>query len=436
MIRFCLAAFLALAAALPARAIEIVPVTSPGGITAWLVEDHTIPIVTIEASFRGGAVFDPEGKAGATNLMAALLEEGSGEMDATEFAEAREALASRFGFSGGLDAVSVSAEFLAENRDASVELLRQALVEPRFDEEAFERVRGQVLSSLASDETDPDAIAGRAFFAQVFEGHPYARPVDGTPESVAGLGLPDIRAAHEAALVRDRLDVAVVGAITPEELAPLLDRLFGDLPAEGLPLPEVAEPRVSGGTTVIDLDIPQSVVVFGQSGIARDDPDFIPAFVLDHILGGGGFGSRLTEEIREERGLTYGIGTYLAPNDFGWLYMGSFSSANERVAEALGILREEWERMAEGGVTEEELAAAKQFLTGAYPLRFDGNGRIAQQLLGIQTAGLGLDYVNERNALVEAVTREDIARVAERLLRPGELTTVVVGRPEGVDATN
>lgn len=437
MIRIAAGLALALALALPARAqIAIEEVTSPGGITAWLVEDQTIPIVTLEASFQGGAALDPEGQAGVANLMAALLEEGAGDLSATAFAEARDSLATHFGFGAERDAVTVSAEFLAENRDASVELLRQALVEPRFDEDAVARVKAQVLAGLRSDETDPQAIASREFFARVFEGHPYARPVEGTIEEVERLGAAEIRAAHAAALVRDRLSVAVVGAITAEELAPMLDEIFGALPAEGPPLPEVAEPNVSGETTVIDLDIPQSVVLFGQSGIARDDPDFIPAYVLDQILGGGGFSSRLTQEIREKRGLTYGISTFLAPNDFGWLYLGQFSSANARVAEALDILRREWQRMAEGGVTQQELADAKQYLTGAYPLRFDGNARIAAQLLGIQTAGLGLNYVNERNALVDAVTRDDIARVADRLLRPEEMTTVIVGRPEGVTARN
>ncbi len=237
-------------------------------------------------------------------------------------------------------------------------------------------------------------------------------------------------------MTRDRLRVAAVGDISPEQLGLLLDRLFGDLPATGPDLPPVADPVADGGTTVIDLAIPQSVVVFGQPGLERDDPDFIPAFVLDHILGGGGFGSRLTEEMRERRGLTYGVYTYLAPGDFGALYMGSFSSSNERVSEALDILRAEWTRMAEGGVTEAELTKAKQYLTGAFPLRFDGNQRIADQLLGLQTAGLGIDYVNERNALVEAVTAEDIVRVAGRLLDPERLTTVVVGRPEGLAPSN
>lgn len=437
MIRLFAGLAILIAAALPARAqIEIVPVTSPGGITAWLVEDQTIPIITIEASFRGGAVLDAPEKAGATNLMAALLEEGAGEMSATDFARAREDLAARFSFDGRLDSVSVSAEMLAENRDASIELLRAALIEPRFDADAFERVRAQVVASLRSDETDPQTMASRAFFAKAFDGYPYARPVDGTLETVAALKLEDMREAYRNALVRDRLYIAVVGAITPDELAPLLDRLVSDLPVGGPPLPEIATPELNGSTTVIDLDIPQSVVVFGQPGIARDDPDFIPAFVLDHILGGGGFGSRLTEEIREKRGLTYGVGTYLAPYDFGWLYQGQFSSSNARVAEALDILRAEWARMAEEGVSAEELEAAKQFLTGAYPLRFDGNARIASQLLGLQTAGLGMAYVNTRNDQVNAVTVEEIARVAKRLMQPEALTTVIVGRPEGVAPTN
>jgi zinc protease len=325
---------------------------------------------------------------------------------------------------------------LTENRAATLELLRAALEEPRFDEDAVERVRGQLLSSLRSDETDPDRIAGRAFYAQAFAGHPYASPVDGTLQSVGGLDAADVRAAHRAALVRDRLMLAVVGDITPEELAPLLDEVFGGLPESGTPLPPVAEARAPGTVSVIDLDIPQSVVVFGHGGIARDDPDFIPAFVLDHIIGGGGFGSRLMNEVRERRGLTYGIYTYLAPDDFGWLYLGRFSSANARAGEAIGLVREEWARVAAEGVTEQELEDAKRFLTGAYPLRFDGNSRIAEQLLGLQTAGLGLDYVNERNDLVEAVTLEDIRRVAARLLHPERLTFVVVGRPEGVEATN
>jgi zinc protease len=431
------AAALLFALALPARAeIDIVPVTSPGGITAWLYEDHTLPILSIEADFRGGTSLDPEGEEGAVYLMAGLLEEGAGELDASGYAEAVEAVAARFGFDAGLDSVTVSAEMLTEFRDESLELLRAALTEPRFDEQAVERVRAQVLSSLRSDQSDPETLAARAFYAAAFPGHPYARPREGTLESVAGLDADDIRAAHDAALVRDRLKLAVVGDITPEELAPLLDEVFGALPESGPGRPEPVQPVTEGGLSVVDLPVPQSVVVFGQPGIARDDPDFIPAYVLDEILGGGGFGSRLTEELREKRGLTYGVYTYLAPSDLGWLYMGGFSSANAVVSEAIELVRSEWARMQEEGVTEEELEDAKRYLTGAYPLRFDGYGPIARQLLGLQTAGLGIDYVNERNDLVEAVTLDDIRRVAERLIDSDKLTFVVVGQPEGLEPTN
>ncbi|WP_424928788.1 M16 family metallopeptidase [Amaricoccus tamworthensis] len=423
--------------AVPVRAeIEIVPVTSPGGITAWLYEDHSIPILSIEANFRGGTALDPEGMEGAVTLMTGLLEEGTGDMDATAFAQATESVAARFGYDAHLDSVSISAEVLTEFRDESLDLLRRAMVEPSFDQSAFDRVRAQIVSMRRSDQTDPDSIAREAFYVMAFDDHAYARPKEGTLESLAALDVETIRQAHRDALVKDRLKVSVVGDITEEELGPLLDDLFGDLPQSGPERPDMAEVKLDGEMRVIDLNIPQSVVVFGHEGIFRDDPDFIPAFVLDQILGGGGFGSRLTEEVREKRGLTYGIYSYLAPSDFAGLYIGSFSSANGVVGEAVDIVKQEWAKMAEEGVTEQELEDANRYLTGAYPLRFDSNASIAGQLLGLQIADLGLDYVNQRNAMVEAVTVEDIKRVAARVLQPEELSWVIVGRPEGLNATN
>ena len=414
----------------------IVPVTSPGGIEAWLYEDHTIPILTIEAGFLGGAALDPEGREGTTALMAALIDEGSGGLNSTAFATALEDLAARMSFFAGADNVLVSATMLTDTRDATVELLRLALTEPRFDAEPVERLRAQALASIQIGDADPQTRAATAFYAQTFPGHPYGRPVEGTRKSVAAMSVEDLRSAHRAALTRDHLRIAVVGDIGPDALGPLLDRLFGTLPAAGPELPAVAVPHLSGQTTVIDFDAPQSMVMFGNAGILNDDPDFIPAMLMDYVLGGGSLGTRLSEEMRVKRGLTYGVYTWLAAGQFGGLYMGSFSSSNERVAEALRVLRAEWIRMAEHGVSEAELASAKRFLTGEFPLRFDGNERIAAQLLGLQLAGLGPDYVNLRNDLVEAVTVEDIARVARRLLVPEGLTTVLAGRPEGLEPGN
>lgn len=430
MIRALIALFFLAAPAV--AAVDIQEVKTPGGITAWLVEEHSIPFTAMEIRFRGGASLDAPGKRGAINLMTALIEEGAGELDSRGFAEAQEGLAARFGFDAGDDQVSVSARFLTENRDAAVDLLRLALTEPRFDQDAIDRVRAQVLSIIRSDAADPEKMASRALQAQAWGAHPYGSDLNGTLESVTALTRDDIVDARARVMARDRVYVGVVGDITAAELAPLLDRLLGGLPATGAPMPERAEYLLKPGTTVIDYDSPQSVAVFGHQGIALDDPDYFAAFVANEALGGGGFASRLMDEVREKRGLTYGIGSYLVPMDLGELVLGQVASANEKMAETLQVVRAEWERLAAEGLTETELADVKTYLTGAYPLRFDGNDTIAGILVGMQMNGFPLDYAETRNAKVEAVTMDDVKRVAKRLYRPETLGIVVVGRPVGV----
>lgn len=431
MIRAVFAAVLALA--LPAQAeIAIKEVTSPGGITAWLVEDHNIPFTALEIQFRGGTSLEAPEKRGVVNLMTATLEEGAGDLDSRGFAEARDALAASFSFDAGTDSVGVSAQFLTENRDQAVDLLREALVNPRFDQDAVDRVREQVLANLRSNQKDPGTLASERFDALAFGDHPYGSTGDGTIETVTALTRDDVVAAHKAALARDRVFVAAAGDITAEELGLLLDRLLGDLPATGAPQPANAPWLLTGGKTVVDFPTPQSTVFFGQQGIPRDDPDFFPAFVLNEVLGGGRFTARLMTEVREKRGLTYGIGTYVVNMDHADMILGQFSASNDKVAEAIEVVKSEWGRLVSEGVTPEELEATKTYLTGSYPLRFDGNGPIASILVGMQMDGMPIDYVTTRNAKVEAVTMEDIQRVAARLFQPEALHFVVVGQPEGL----
>jgi len=433
MMRMVVALAAAVLMALPARAaVEIEEVTSPGGIRAWLVEEPSIPFVALELRFRGGASLDAEGKRGAINLMTALLEEGADDMDAQAFAAARDAMAASFSFDVGDDSLSVSARFLTETRDEAVELLRAALVAPRFDADAIERVRAQVISNIRSSAKDPNRIAGRSFDSLAFGTHPYGTSRNGTEDSVAALTRDDLIAAHGRVLARDRVYVSAVGDIDAETLGAVIDRLLADLPQVGAPMPPEVAVALEPGVTVVDYESPQSVVVFGHAGIDRHDPDFFPAYVLNHILGGGGFGSRLMEELREKRGLTYGVASYLVPMDLAATYQGSFASANDKVAEAVALVRDEWAKLAAEGVTAEELEAAKTYLTGAYPLRFDGNAPIARILVGMQMDDLPTSYVETRNAKVEAVTLEDVARVAARILRPEALHFVAVGRPEGL----
>lgn len=435
---FFLLLLLALAplAASPARATDIQEVVSPSGIRAWLVQDQTTPIIAVNFAFAGGGALDPAGKEGATRMMAALLDEGAGPYDSAQFHAEIEAIAAQLSFSADVDYVTGSLRTLSDKRERALELLRLALSEPRFAGVDVERIRGQMLSNLRSSATSPNWIAGRALSEALFAGHPYARPSDGSLQSVPGIGIDDLRAAHKRALLRGGLTIAVVGDVTPDELAKLLDRAFDGVPA-GAPSQRVPEwtKAPPGRTIVLQRDFPQSVVVLARQGLKRDDPDWFPAFVMNYILGGGGFNSRLTEEIREKRGLAYGVSTALQPYAAGGIYTGSVATANARVGQSLDLIKQEMRRMAEGGVTAEELANAKTYITGSFALNFASSGAIASLLLSVQLDKLGRDYFDRRNALIEKVTAEDVQRVAKRLLDPDTYTIVVVGKPEGVKAS-
>ena len=434
MIRAAIALFLAVLA-VPAHAIDIQDVTSPGGIKAWLVQDDSIPFVAVQFSFKGGASMDAEGKRGVTNLMTATLEEGAGNRDSVSFAQAVEGLGAQFSFNVSDDALTVGMRALSENRDEVAALLAEALTQPRFDDAAVERVRAQVQSIIRSEATNPQSIASKEMARQAWGDHPYATSINGTMDSVAGLTRQDLVAAKNRVLARDRVVVGAAGDITPEELGLLLDTVLGGLPEQGTtPLPQPADLQLTGGVTVIDWDSPQTVVSFAGPGLPIDDPDYFAAFVANHILGGGGFSSRLMEEIREKRGLTYGVRTTLATGIYGQTWQGGMAGSNATTRQAVDLIRQEWDRMAQDGVTDRELTDAKTYLTGEYPLRFDGNGSIAGILAGMQLIGFPIDYVNTRNAKVEAVTAEDVKRVAERLLDADSLRFVLVGRPEGIEA--
>ena len=434
MKRFLLAlvAFVALAGPLRAE-IAIQDVTSPGGINAWLVEEHSIPFVALELRFKGGASLDAPDKRGAINLMTALLEEGAGDMDAEGFTVETERLAANFRFDADADSVAISARVLTENRDEALALLRQALLAPRFDPDAIERVRGQVLARINANALDPEDTSYRTFSALAFGDHPYGSAVEGTEESVTALTRDDLVDAKDRVMARDRLYVSAVGDIDAATLAGLLDDLLGDLPAEGAPMPPKAQPALAGGVTVVEFDTPQSAITFGQRGLPMTDPDFFPAFVLTQILGGHGFSSRLMTEVREKRGLTYGIGANLYTMDLADLLLGSTATVNARAGETVAVVKDEWARLASEGVTEDELDRAKTYLTGEYPLRFDGNGRIAGILVGMQTSDMPIDYARTRNDRIRAVTLADVNRVAAGLIDPAQLTFVVVGHPEGLD---
>lgn len=435
-------AALALAAVLAlqpgqARAAEVQKVVSDGGITAWLVEDHSNPIVSLKLAFRGGAALDPEDKPGLANLVSATMDEGAGALTSQEFQQALSQKAIKLSFDAGSDAFYGSLKTLSEHRERAFDLLELALTEPRFDAEPVQRLKSQIQASLARQSQDPRSVANRTLDKLMFPEHPYGRPTSGTRASLQGITQADLQQFVETRFARDRLMVGVVGDITPEELKPLLDRAFADLPATTGDVPQVADvdPKGAGETVVVEKNVPQSWVVFGHGGISRDDPDYYAASIVNYILGGGSFASRLFNEVREERGLAYSVYSYLSPLDHASVMGGGLGTGNASVGKALEVVRQEWRRMAEHGPTQEELADAKTYMTGSFPLRLSSTSNIASILVAMQQEDLGMDYMDERKDLIESVTLEQAKRVAGELLHPSDLAVVVVGRPEGVEPT-
>jgi len=416
-----------------AHAVNVQKIESPRGVRAWLVEDYAVPLVSLEFAFHGGASRDPQGRNGSATIFSGLLDEGAGDLDSQAFHRALDEKAIELSFHADQDKISGRMRTLQRNLDRAGALLALSLNAPRFDEEPFERVREQVKAHLRHEMNDPGAVAWRGFKARIFAGHPYQNPSDGTAETLDALQRPDMATLKQKWLARDVLHIGVVGAIDAERAGRLLDEGFAALPAKA-DLAEVGPAPFLGlgGERTIDIDVPQTTIRFGRPAPGRHDPDYIPAFVLAHILGGGtGLSSRLFREVREKRGLAYTAYAGLSTQDHASFLQGGTTTKNERARESLDVIRGEILDMAENAVSEEELDKGKRYLIGSYPLRFDTSTKIAGQLVQMQLDGYGTEWLVERNERIRAVTLADARRAAQRLFGDGALSVVMVGRPVG-----
>jgi zinc protease len=392
-----------------------------------------LPLIAMQFGVPGGAAQDQPGKEGTAYFVSGMLDEGAGDIKSEAFQERLEELAVDFSFDASRDAFTGGVKTLSRNKDEAFSLLKLALTAPRMDQDAVDRVREQIVSSIKIDDEDPEKVSSSAWFKMVFQGHPYANPVKGTLDSVRSLTPADLKNFVRSTFSREHLSVSVVGDISADELKNVLDTVFGELPekAQLRTVPE-AEWQAKASSTVIPLALPQSVVTFGQQGLKRKDPDFMAAYILNYIIGGGGFSSTLMQEVREKRGLAYSVYTYLYPLDRAGILLGGVATKNEAVSQSISVIQEELSRIAANGPSAEELDNAKNYLTGSYALRFDSSTKIANTLLWIQIEDLGIDYIDKRNAMVDAVTLEDVKRVAAKLIKPGNLIITVVGQPVGL----
>lgn len=420
------------------RFVDIQEIKTPSGITAWLVQDHRVPVLSVDFAFRGaGSAVDPEGKQGLAQLLSNTLDEGAGDIDSKSFQEELRAKSIALSFSQSRDHFYGSLKTLTRNRDRAADLMALALTKPRFDAEAIERMRAANVSRIKSNMTDPEWMAARLMNDVAWHGHPYARNSGGTLTSLATLSAEDLRGAVKSRFAKDDLVVAIAGDIEAAEVPALLDRLFGGLP-EKATLPPVPDTTVHGaGTvTVLNRDIPQSVVEILQPGIKRDSPDYDAAQVMNQILGGGGFGSRLMEEVREKRGLTYGIYSSFLDMDKAQGFAVSTSTENKNAGQILDLVRAEWKKMRDSDVTEKELSDARSYMIGAMPLALSSTDAISGLMLSLRLNGRPIDWLDGRKARIAAITAQDIRRAAKKLLDPEGFTVIIVGRPDGVMATN
>lgn len=412
---------------------QVEHVVSDGGIEAYLINEPSIPFLSLSLQFEGGAALDPAGKEGLAHMVSGLLDEGAGELDSQAFRTELEDRAMRLSFDASRDRFTGQLKTLTEHRERAFELMRLALSEARFDAEPVERIRNQIQASLRRRAEDPDYIASLTWFETAFAGHAYGRPTRGTVESIATLGVDDLQHFVAERLAKDNLTIGVAGDVTAAELGPLLDLAFGDLPETSSPIALAATTPAAADTVLVRKQVPQSQFLFGQAGLARDDPDFYTAYVANYILGGGGFTSRLTTEVREKRGLAYSVYSYLLPADYAPLWLGGGGTSNASVAEAIRVVREQISAMAAGEVSQADLDDAKTYLTGSFPLRLTSNDRIAGMLVGMQVDDLGIDYLDRRNGYIEAVTLDDLRRVTARLYLPDNLLVIVVGDPPNLE---
>lgn len=420
------------------KLLDIQTIESASGIKAWLVEDHSVPVISLQFSFKGsGAINDPEGKDGLARLASNTMDEGAGELDSNAFQKKLQDLAITLLFNSDRDNFGGTLKTTTKNKDEAFGLLKMALTQPRFDEEPVERMRKANQSRIRDSLSDPEWLAMRIMNDKAYEGHAYARNSGGTLSTLENITTDDLRNFH-AGLKKDDLSIAVAGDISAKELEAILNEIFAELPsrAESLLQDYEISLKNTGQTFFHDEEIPQTIILMMQKGIDLKSPDYHTGQVMNFILGSSGFGSRLTDEIREKRGLTYGIYSYFTDMAHVDTLSVQTSVKNQSATETLKLIKAEWSKMKNTQVSDKELDDAKAYLIGSLPLSLTSTDKIAGLMLSLQLDGLPADYLDQRKMAIENVTPEHIQDLARNLLNTDNLITVLVGQPENIDELN
>lgn len=425
---------LALLAPVCAQAANVTSVDMGKGVQVWFEEDHTLPIISMTVALPAGSGYDPANKPGLAAFAAAMLDEGAGPYSSQAYQAALSDRGIRLSAQPDRDWTTITLVTLKENARDAFRLLGVALSKPHFDGDAVARVRAQILASLQQDDEDPSSIAAKTFYMRFFAGHPYGHPIDGNPQSVAAITRGDLESFAREHWVRGGMHIAVSGDVDTATLKALLSSAFRTLPQTAPPAIPPVRRMGAPGTLIVPMPVPQPNIVFALPALPRKDRDFIPLYVANYILGGGGFSSRLTSEVREKRGLTYDVSTSVNTLSRAGFFAGTAATKAGSVQETITVVRNTIADFAKNGPTQKELDDAKTYLTGSFPLAFTSNVGITGQLNAFQDVNLPISYLQQRNGLINAVTADDVRRVAKRVFASGNLTIVVAGSPQAARA--
>ncbi len=416
--------------------LDIHEYKTASGIPFWLVEDHSIPVIALDFAFdNAGAKHDSAKKQGLSRLASNTMDEGAGDLPAAEFQGALRRHSISLGFSSGRDTFGGSLKTRTTTKDKAAELLHLALTAPRFEKADVQRMIDANLARIRSSQSDPEWIAARLSNDIVFKDHPYALNSGGTLSTLPNINSADLKNFVTTRLTKNVLKIAIVGDITPADAKLYIDGIFGTLPQTQKITAEIPDFTIqNGGQTYLhNIDIPQSIVLGYLPALPRTDPDYYTYQVMNQILGAGGFGSRLTEEIREKRGLTYGIYSYLSQMEHTNFLTLSASTANESAHDMLALAKAEFAKMGTEPVSAEEREKAIAYINGSLPLTLSSTGNISSLILGMQLDNLPIDYLDQRADAFEAVTIEDIQSVAQKYLDTTNMTFIIVGQPKGFE---
>ncbi len=411
-------------------AIQFESLETKNGIKFWLIEDKALPLVSISFSFKGGSILDPVGKSGVTSLMTSLLDEGTQNFTASEYRLFKRENGIKISFSTSKERIEGTFQVVKPRLQEGFYLLHESINKAKFPLNEIKKVKSQVEASIKIDNSNISTIASNKFNKFFFKDKLIGRNTKGSLETLVNISRDDIQSIYRSSFIKNRLVIGIAGDIEPNLAKKYVDYVFGDLPSKKFINPISMLEDLNKGMKIIEMKTPQTTVVFGQKGLGRKDKEYFAARVINYVLGGGGFQSRLYKEIREANGLVYSIYSYLLPYEYAGVIVGGFQTRNQNVGKTIEKVKTEWNRIKTEGITKIELQNAKTYYKGSFSRNFTSTLSIASLLMIVQYYDLGEDYFDKRDLIIDNLKLNELNNLAKNLFDSETLFFMIVGEPK------